>query len=94
MSGKKLYTFLMDWNGGTFISQSRGDNIQEATKGWLNQLSIEEIKTSERSLSLFKSSLQDDLQPIAIEGNTSVWCLSEFISGELAIINIIATLEK
>ena len=48
MSGTKLYTFLMDWNGGTFISQSRGDNIQEATKGWLNQLSIKKIKTSDR----------------------------------------------
>lgn len=93
MLGKNLYTFVMDWNGGTFISQSIGDNIEEATKRWLNQLNAKEIEISENSLSLFKSSLLDYFNPVALEGNTSVWCLSEFLSGELAIINIILTLE-
>lgn len=39
-----LYTFIMEFRGGTYIDQVMGTNIDEAIITWANTLKVDEIK--------------------------------------------------
>jgi uncharacterized protein YacL (UPF0231 family) len=68
------YTFIMDYLGGTYISQVKASSNREAIGKWLRDLKIEEIEkfTKEDQESLIKSGFEDE-EPVLITGMKNVW---------------------
>lgn len=93
MTSKSLFTFLMDWDGGTYISQSYGTDVAKATVNWVKQLDSNVIITSQKNLECFTKSILEELSLIPIKDNISVWCISEFLDDKLAIVHVVETSE-
>ena len=70
-----LYTFIMEYLGGTYISQVEAINHKEAMKIWLDNLKWQEIEnfTLNDKLSLIKENFVDE-EPMLIEGLKNTWC--------------------
>lgn len=85
-----LYTFVLDWNGGTFVSQCESSCVVDAIKIWSEKFPVESIGASVESGPNFLASLESE-RPIPVGGLTSVWCVSALIEDSLALIHIVAT---
>ncbi|BAU53043.1 hypothetical protein [Mucilaginibacter gotjawali] len=69
-----LFTFLMDYLGGTYISQVECENKEQAMKLWIQSLQIDQIEGfSERDKENIISVgfLEDD--PTKLDGLCNVW---------------------
>jgi len=68
------YTFIMDYLGGTYISQVEASNNREAMNKWLRELKIEDIDmfTREDQKNLIMNDFEDE-EPVLITGMKNVW---------------------
>lgn len=93
---KKLYTFLLEIDGGTYISQINAINIEDSVIQWITSLEIENSKEQFISLEIV-SGLKNEIfisdleKPTELDGLKNVWCLSFSIKEHLALINIVET---
>jgi hypothetical protein len=86
-----LYTVLLDFKGGTYVSQCRATSPSAAIRKWARELQTDAISGIGK---LGKSQLIDDVQsddPVALEGLSNTWCHSALVRGHLALINIVQT---
>jgi hypothetical protein len=88
-----LYTFVLDYRGGTYISQVRAETAQEACNTWAKNLNTSEIKhLGIKSKNLLIDDLQEDYnQLVPLAGLQNAWCTSATIRNHTALINIIET---
>jgi len=86
-----LYTFIMDYNGGIFISQAKADNIESAKLNWFDQLEFNEVTIPENiSRDKLRVELQEEtLSPL--DGCKGVWFFAMDIEDKMAMINIVNT---
>ena len=86
-----LYTFVMDYAGGTYVSQVKATSPKSAVKRWASELPVDEIDKfgSASKARLIKD--VDDEVPIMIAGLSNVWCSTARIRGKLALINFVRT---
>jgi hypothetical protein len=86
-----LYTFIMDYRGGTYAAQVRATSVQTAARQWAEKLAVDAIwgfgPAAQRQL---RARVWDD-KPVPLDGLESVWCLSAIVRGHLALINVIET---
>lgn len=87
-----LYTFIVSYNNGIYMSQHKGATAAEAYGKWLK---------SKSKLSFFvamagflterdrDNMLQDKDEPVKVRGLKDVWCISLMIKGDIAIVNIV-----
>ncbi len=69
-----LYTVIVDYAGGTYISQVRASNEAEALKQWCASFSVEEgVPENVRPIADKVLSDLDLFKPVALEGLTSAW---------------------
>ena len=40
---KNLYTYIMEYAGGTYISQVRGEDIMDSARKWVDGLDVDKI---------------------------------------------------
>ncbi len=89
-----LFTFILDYNGGTYIHQIKARSLRIAPVKWASTLEESEIpgfgKQGKKQLIL---DLQND-EPVGIQGTSNVWCISALVRGKLALINIVATVDS
>jgi hypothetical protein len=89
-----LYTFILEFNGGTYISQVRSSSLKSAVKKWGRQFTND----STTGLSAFqKKVLVDKLvidSPTPIEVISKVWCLTASVRGKPALVNLVQTHER
>jgi len=88
-----LYTFMLEFRGGFYISQYRGRSPREALRRW--------VKGESRTLTgqwhpkivdtLFANFLTEN--PIAYEGAVHVWHARTSVGNEHALVQIVATKE-
>ena len=86
-----IYTVVLDYKGGTYISQVKARTYKEACLKWADQL---DPKVIFGMGSMGKASLQKELageEPVLIQGLKNVWCLWASVRGKQALINIIQT---
>lgn len=62
---KDLYTFIMEYAGGTYVSQIKAFNINEAQLLWLTNLDVENIDDFTEKNKLLKSNEIDD-EPVLL----------------------------
>ena len=75
MKGRSLYTFIFEFEGGTYVSQVEAQHPKKATRQWAAQLEIQQIPnfTQVMKENLKKSVEHEDATPV--EGVTNVWFL-------------------
>jgi hypothetical protein len=91
MQNFKTYTFITDWDGGTYLSQTMAIDLNSALDNWINLL----IQRNDLNLSLnlidsFIVKLRDS-ELVSIEGLFSVWCTSILLDEKIAIIHVVLT---
>ncbi len=88
---KSLYTFVFDWEGGTYISQVEARHPKEAYRNWAKQLEIQYIPgfTEAMRQEVQNAIETDDATPL--EGLTNAWCFTVLISDKFGMGNIIKT---
>ncbi|MCL2761570.1 MAG: hypothetical protein FWD70_08000 [Desulfuromonadales bacterium] len=91
---KKLYTFVVDYQGGTYISQieNESDSPYNIFKDWVKTCDFLEI-ISKR---INRNKLIDKIEkfekvPLPLDNLNNVWCITLILLNKLALINIIKT---
>jgi len=87
-----LYTLIIDYKGGTFISQcsssSKDDALYHGVLNW-DISEIQDVISGNARNVLLEDIENEDLIPLT--GVTNVWSCSLFCCKQLMLINLIAT---
>lgn len=88
----KLFSFILQYSEGTFISQVEAENKEKAMRKWLREIDITQYPnfSQEERKRLIEEDFEDE-DPILIQGCKNIWCFGMRINGELAFINFIQT---
>jgi hypothetical protein len=87
-----LFAFVMDWQGGTYISQVEGETVKGATLCWARALDPKGIPGfGKRSKEVLIVDLEAET-PVEIDGTVSVWCVTALVRGHLALVNVMRLL--
>ena len=92
---ESLFTFIMDYKGGTYISQGKGTSVKDAIDRWAQsyvlpkEMGLKNRKKAQEDLRYIAE--KEDLPPTPILGTRNVWCDSVIILDDGAIINIVKT---
>lgn len=90
-----LYTFIMDYKGGTYLSQVNTENsLKDACFNWANQLKPSEIVGFGEKTKVKLIEQIQDKEIVPIKNLLNVWCLSFLIRNNLVLITVIQTVEK
>ena len=86
-----LYTFIMEYAGGTYISQIKAASPKAAVGRWARELPPDEIPDfgPASKARLLREVEAEVLAPV--EGLSNVWCVAALIRGNLALINFVQT---
>ena len=86
-----LYTFIMDYRGGTYVAQVRARSVQAAARRWASTLEPADV-------ALFGPAAKRQLivqiaadTPTPLAGLVGAWCLSPLVRNHLALINVVET---
>lgn len=88
-NGTNLFTFLVEFKGGTYIRQIDADSIHSAFDIWKDGELENVAKLSNTLSSLIQDEIGTDL--VEIDGCLNVWCLSSSVDGVFFLMNIVAT---
>ncbi len=93
-----LYTFIMDFRGGTYINQLTSHNERQALIQWANKLNINEIqhlgnKTKQSFIKKLPKEL-DEFLPLLIDTTKNIWIFDYQFKTGFAIIHIIKTCKQ
>ncbi|MEN2402533.1 hypothetical protein GKZ90_0022270 [Flavobacterium sp. MC2016-06] len=91
---KYLYSFIMGYDEGCYISQVYATSEHEAMRVWLNTLDVKPIDNfseNDKKRLIIEDFFDED--PILISGCKNIWCITLKIRKNkmLAIINIVKT---
>lgn len=86
----KKYTFIVEFKGGTYISQHKSTNLTEALFIWANTLDPNFFTNKIKNQILEKVNDPDNI-PTPIISVENVWSSSYVIARSLLLLNIIET---
>lgn len=92
----QLYTFILEFRGGTYIPQFRGDSPDTAIRRWVEELDSTPIAHLDKDLLKleYEEKERDRIEPAAIDSVKNVWCQTFLLEEHLALLNIIKTDEN
>lgn len=82
-----LYTFFMDYKGGTYVSQVEA-SFEDACKTWVENLGFRHIDKSQRRALRLEISLE---KPTPLKGLKNAWCVSAILENDLALVHFVKT---
>ena len=85
-----LFTVILEFDGGTYISQFKASSPDDAAVKHADYL----VGLRGMSTPTSRKRLADRLsaeKPVAIEGARNVWCCSALVGRKPALVNIVAT---
>ncbi len=86
-----LYTFVLDFKGGTYLSQVTAANFNDAPMNWARELKSDQIAGAVNDFRNKIISQISDEPPVEIVGLSNTWCLTFQIDERLAIVHFIET---
>lgn len=87
-----LYTFVLDFAGGTYVSQVRASNAHDASIEWVRAVGLNHLNISDEDIkSVLAEIMELDEEPVKLAELTNVWCISFLLKDKLALVNIIKT---
>ena len=88
---KPLFTVILDYEGGTYISQVHSTSTRTALFAWLKRLPKARIPgIGKRAIASLRSSLAEE-QVVTLSRLSQVWCASCSLRRGLALINVVQT---
>ena len=87
-----LYTLVLDFHGGTYITQFVAETAVDAVSAWCRELQDEEL-LGEVSSDVAEGIMIDAIENrlVQVEGLQHVWCAAATVDGALALLNVIET---
>ena len=89
----KLFTFLLEYDQGSYVSQIESDSFRNASICWANELEIDSIyglgPASKKEI--IQQMNDEDNNPIQIENTINAWCSDFVVRGKLGIVTIVKT---
>lgn len=85
------YTIILDWDGGTYLSQLRAESPDQAVRRWAEELNVGPIP---RMGAAAKRQLNDQLRQdgcAPIDGLVSTWRCSALVRGKVAWVHVVRT---
>jgi hypothetical protein len=86
-----LYTFIMEYAGGTYISQVKAASPKAAIVRWARELPAGEIDDFGPASKVRLIREVSEEPPVAVLNLSNAWCVSTLIRGKLALMNIVRT---
>lgn len=90
-----LYTFILDYEGGTCIAQVKSRSLKSAPLLWATTLEEGEVFTYKHGAKC-KAELIEAVKnntPVVFNGLQNAWCMSARIQNKFALINFVLTVE-
>jgi hypothetical protein len=88
MNEESLFTFLVEYKGGTYVKQLSAPSVSSALNVWRTKGLEEVAELSDTSLAHFAGLRSDFVQ---LDGSINVWCLTASIDDAFFLMNIVAT---
>lgn len=86
-----LFTFILDFDGGTYISQIEARSFEAAPAVWAASLVPGEVRgMGEASIRELRAAVEKD-SPVQLEGLVQAWCVSALVRGRLALVHMVET---
>jgi len=85
-----LFTFMLEYGGGTFLGQSEGARPKDALLRWMRELPVEISLVTDITSTEFEEGFKAS-KAEAIDDVKNVWCFSGKIKGQLALVHVIRT---
>jgi hypothetical protein len=85
-----LFTFVLEFDGGTHISQFRATSLFRAVEEYGAQLLRDKAVATLPVRRRLSEALSSE-NPVAIKGVRNVWCCSASIGKKLALLNVVAS---
>ena len=86
-----FYTFIMDYAGGTYISQVKAPSEKSACLKWAKNLEVSQIQGLGLKGQEFLIQQMKEEGPGPLDGTLNAWCTSAIIRGKFALINLVQT---
>jgi hypothetical protein len=91
-----LYTVLMEYRGGTYVSQVVADSVAGSLRVWAAALDVAAIAAlgAQWKAELLRDiewMMSNGMEPTPLDGLVSAWCTTASVSGGMMLINIVAT---
>ena len=86
-----FYTFIMDYAGGTYISQVNASSEKSACVKWAQKHDVSAIQgLGQKGKQSLIQQMKDE-SPVALTATVNAWCTGAFIRGKYALINLVRT---
>jgi hypothetical protein len=93
MKTERLWTIVLDFRGGTYISQVRSRGVSTVLEEWLSMITADELTQWNLKRSALSAAIADGAL-IPLMNRFNVWCLTGTDDeGELLLINVVMTAE-
>ncbi|MBK8089825.1 MAG: hypothetical protein IPK31_18945 [Chitinophagaceae bacterium] len=86
-----LFTFIMAYRGGTYISQESAKDLETAKSKWVDNIILNDIKYFGLAMQKeLKKEIEED-ESILIQGMKSIWINCYRVKGGFIVVHIIKT---
>jgi hypothetical protein len=91
MDKSGLFTFLVEYKGGTYVKQLTAPTVSSALSIWRTEVLEEFAELSETPLACFRNL---DSNFVQLEGYVNAWCLTATVDDAFFLMNIVATVTE
>jgi hypothetical protein len=88
-----LYTVVLEYVGGTYVSQVRAADVGAAVRRWAGDLARGGIDGLPREIGRELAGEMAEAEPVPLSGLVGAWCCTGSVGGRLGLVNIICTAE-
>lgn len=89
-----MFTFVLDYRGGTYISQVEALNVTEALGRWVDVVDLKHIYgLTNRSKAVFREGFLET-RIVRVRGVVGVWSVSALVRGKLAGVHVVETKKR
>ena len=90
-----LYTFVLDYDGGTYIYQIKAGSQKNVAITWAKKLEINSIPglgpVSKKKI--IEQMIDEDNTPTPVQNTRNTWCSVFVVRGKVGIITIVRTIQ-
>ncbi|HEX8926932.1 MAG TPA: hypothetical protein VF786_14125 [Terriglobales bacterium] len=88
-----LFTLILEYDGGTYISQRRSRSAADALANYVTALRSDLEILNSRSRTTLANAFSGET-PAKLEGIRNAWCCSVSVGNKFALLNLIRTAER
>jgi len=94
MSTQVLFTFFVEYKGGTYTSQIYASSVELAVKKWIADEMANIAKLSGTSPLCFEKDFGvEEVVAVKLDQCVNVWCITRSVDGKFLLVNVVATAE-